>query len=245
METIEKPYQHALDPQKWLVGRDVEHLKSTLSKDGVVCIDDFIPEHSIKELASEVDSLVANYGRNVNVHIESTGNTPRKYRSVSRDDVFAHAPLISRMYLDESLLSFIRMLADDTVIPCPYEPEQIVVNKMSSVGDTHGWHWDDYSYSLVIVLEAPCPANGAQVEFVDGTSWDKKSPKVSHYLSTRQTQSLKLSRGSIYILLGKRVMHRVSPLLSDDTRKIICFSYATEEERNLKVDHGSMENIYG
>ncbi|MEW5545726.1 HalD/BesD family halogenase [Pseudomonas soli] len=231
--------------EQLLSGRDIDFLKYTLATEGVVCLDGFLPEDFREELASEADALLATHGRRVNVLVQSTGNTPRKYVSVGRDDVFTHAPRIAGFYSDENLLRFLRLLANNSVIACPYEPEQIVVNRMDEVGDTHGWHWDDYTYSLVLVLEAPQAHSGAQVEYVDGTQWDKKSAKVEHYLNTLAVNSLKLQSGSAYVLLGKRVMHRVSPLMTKDLRKIICFSYAVEEERFTEIDHGSMENIYG
>lgn len=228
-----------------LADYDTDSLGSQLSQHGVVHLSGFLSELLIQELAEEASELLNSHGRRVDVRVQSTGNTPRKYVSVSRNNVFEHAPLISRLYSNPELIQFLAKLTRGAVITCPYEPEQIVVNKMDEDGDTHGWHWDDYSYSLVLVLEAPERQNGAQVEYVDGTSWNKTSAQVQHYLDTMTVQSLDLAPGSAYVLLGKRVMHRVSPLKGTDTRKIICFSYATEEEQFIAVEHGSMEDIYG
>ncbi|WP_177414009.1 HalD/BesD family halogenase [Pseudomonas tructae] len=244
METTNHQVSGVIAWEQLLSGRNMDVLQHTLATEGVVCLDGFLPEDVRQRLALEADGLLDTYGRRVNVLVESTGNTPRKYVSVGRNDVFEHAPLIAGFYSDDNLLRFLELLANNSVIACPYEPEQIVVNRMNEVGDTHGWHWDDYTYSLVLVLEAPQAHNGAQVEYVDGTHWDKKSAKVEHYLNTLTVNRLQLAPGFAYVLLGKRVMHRVSPLMSSDLRKIICFSYAVEEERFLEVDHGSMENIY-
>lgn len=231
--------------QAHLTGYETESLGRTLCEGGVVQLDGFLPAIVKDGITQEADELLRECGKRVNVLVKSTGNTPRKYVSVSRNDVFKNAPLIAQLYADPELMRFLAKLTSSEVIPSPYEPEQIVVNQMNEVGDTHGWHWDDYSYSVVFVLAAPSRQNGAQVEYVDGTSWDKDSAQVQHYLNTMPIHSLELKAGSAYVLLGKRVMHRVSPLLRDDTRKIICFSYAAEEERFASVDHGSMEDIYG
>lgn len=220
-------------------------LGEQLQQTGVVKLEDFLPSTAHNVLAEEVDQLLLAQGKRVDALIPSTGNTPRKYVSVHRDRVFEHAPAIAGLYGDAALLRFLAALTQSEVIACPYEPEQIVVNRMSEVGDTHGWHWDDYSYSLVYVLEAPDRDSGARVEYVDGTSWSKESAQVQHVLDTKPVLSLDLEPGSAYVLLGKRVMHRVSPLLRPTSRKIICFSYATEEERHLEIDHGSMNDIYG
>ncbi|KVG73043.1 hypothetical protein [Burkholderia ubonensis] len=224
---------------------DISSLGDVLRSHGVVQLPGFLPTALGQAMTGEANELLRLYGRRVNVNVKSTGNTPRKYVSVSRNDVFAHAPLISQFYSVPELTQFLTALTGSDVITAPYEPEQIVVNQMNEVGDTHGWHWDDYSYSLVLMLEAPTRKSGGQVEFVDGTSWDKKSAKVQHYLDTMTVQSLDLVAGSAYLLLGKRVMHRVSPLEVEDMRKIICFTFAKEEERLVAMDHGSMEAIYG
>lgn len=231
--------------KKCLASYDVDLLGTMLKKQGVVRLSGFLPADLKQDVTGEVDRLLEFHGRRVNVSVKSTGNTPRKYVSVSRTAVFEHASLISKLYSCLELNGFLERLTEGKVVECPYESEQVVVNHMSHVGDTHGWHWDDYSYSLVLVLEVPKQQSGGRVEYVNGTAWDKSSDLVQCYLETMELQSLELESGSAYLLLGKSVMHRVSPLLLPDTRKIICFTYATEEERFALIDHGSMENIYG
>lgn len=224
---------------------DTDSLAQALGEGGVVQLHDFLPSALLRELSQQANGILDACGKRIDVRVRSTGNTPRKYLSVGRNDVFEHSSLIKRLYFDPRLIRFFAKLMRSEIIVAPYEPEQVVVNRMSQRGDTHGWHWDDYTYSVVLVLAAPHRKNGAQVECVDGTSWDKNAAQVEHYLRKLPVRSLDLQPGSAYVLLGKRVMHRVSPMLKADTRKIICFTYATEAERFLSVDHGSMQDIYG
>jgi len=224
---------------------DVSSLGRSLREQGVVHLPDFLQVPLRNGLEQEVDNLLAAHGKRIDVCVRSTGNTPRKYVSVARNAVVENSSLIPQLYNDPTLMQFITALADADVISAPYEPEQIVVNLMNQEGDTHGWHWDDYTYSVVLVLAAPSRSSGAQVEYIDGTSWNKETAQVEHYLQTKTVCTLNLIAGSAYVLLGKRVMHRVSPMLGVDTRKIICFTYAASEERHLSLDHGSMQDIYG
>lgn len=223
---------------------DSDSLGRILNEDGVVRLPAFLPPKLLHDLDQQADKLLNDCGRRIDVRVRSTGNTPRKYVSVRRDDVFTHSHLMQQLYFEPTLIRFIAKLTRSDVIVAPYEPEQVVVNRMNQEGDTHGWHWDDYSYSLVMVLAAPQKANGAQVEYVDGTHWCKDAPEVEKHLR-KPARSLDLERGSAYVLLGKRVMHRVSPMLRSDTRKIICFTYATKAERSTCIDHASMQDIYG
>jgi hypothetical protein len=224
---------------------DLPSLARALQKHGVVQLPHFLPKPLHRALEQQVDGLLDAHGKRVDVRVRSTGNTPRRYVSVSRRAVFEHSSLIPQLYFDPVLIQFFGALAGTEVIPAPYEPEQIVVNLMNQEGDTHGWHWDDYTYSVVLVLAAPDRLNGARVECVDGTSWNKASAQIEHYLRAKAVCSLDLTAGAAYMLLGKRVMHRVSPMLRADTRKIICFTYATDAERHLVLNHGSMQDIYG
>lgn len=224
---------------------DADALGRSLKRDGVVQLGGALPPALLRGLNQQADDLLTTHGRRIDVRVRSTGNTPRKYISVGRNEVFEHASLIRQLYVSPELMGFFGRVMGHKLIVAPYEPEQVVVNRMDQVGDTHGWHWDDYSYSVVLVLATPHPENGAQVQCVDGTAWDKEAAQVEHYLRTLPVRSLDLSPGSAYVLMGQRVMHRVSPMLQADTRKIICFTYATEAERELSTDHGSMQDIYG
>jgi len=224
---------------------DTDALGRVLSDSGVVQLPDFLPSAFHHALSQQVDALLDSRGKRIDVRVRSTGNTPRKYISVRRNDVFEHAGLIKQLYFDPAFIRFFSRLMQHELVVAPYEPEQVVVNRMDQKGDTHGWHWDDYSYSIVLVLTAPLRTNGAQLECVDGTAWDKDAAQVEHYLQTMPVRSLDLPAGSAYVLQGKRVMHRVSPMLRPDVRKIICFTYATEAEKSLSIDHGSMQDIYG
>jgi len=192
---------------------DITEFGDRLNKDGIAYFPNFINSTLLKKLIKEADELLAAHGRRVDVLIPSTDNTPRKYVTVSRESVVKYAPTISDLYKSRSLVSFLSDLTQSVIVTCPYKPEQIVVNKMDEIDDTHGWHWDDYAYSLVLVLDAPSSNSGAQVEYIDGTSWDKSTAKVNEYLSNNSARSLQVSTGSAYLLLGKRVMHRVSPML--------------------------------
>jgi hypothetical protein len=223
---------------------DVDLLGQQLSEHGAVELPRFLaPLHRASEKVA--DAALYAHGRSLDARVASTGHTPRRYRSVGRDAVFAHAGLLAQIYLHPVLLSFLSRLTGGEVSVLPYLPEQIVVNQMCDVGETHGWHWDDYSYSLVWVLHAPHPESGGHVEYIDGTTWDKQAPQVEQYLQTRPVKRLQVESGSAYLLLGRRAMHRVAPLVQPDTRKIVCFSYAHADERFAEMDHGSMTDLYG
>lgn len=221
---------------------DEDNLGKTLNQKGVTLLSHLLNERALKSLSEEADRLLSK-ALSIRTNVASTGNTPRNYRSVGSADVLANGGPISELYMSPILPKFLSRLTRQRAVTCPYEPERIVVNQMMSPEETHGWHWDDYTYSVVLCLEAPRPDNGGQVEYLDGTEWDKQNPQVDKYLAERTPQSLTLESGDAYVLLGRRVMHRVTPLKTRDNRKIICYTYALDSESG-SIEHGSMEDIY-
>ena len=69
----------------------------------------------------------------------------------------------------------------------PFEPEEFVATRMQFAGDTHGRHWDDYAFALVMVLHAP--KWGGAVETIADTVWNKRDPQVDAYVRDRTAAS--------------------------------------------------------
>jgi hypothetical protein len=76
----------------------------------------------------------------------------------------------------------------------PYEPEQFVITALDQDGDTHGWHWDDYSFALVWIIDCPPVAYGGFVQCVPHTEWDKNDPRLHKWLSRARSTLLNSSR---------------------------------------------------
>jgi hypothetical protein len=225
--------------------RELSLRRRVFSESGFCTIPELVPEELWRSIAAESARCVARAGRRRDLRIKATGDSPRIYRSVDRDDVFAHASITAALYRAPAFLAALGALAGEPdLIPAPYEPEEIVINCMERRGDEHGWHWDDYRYSLVWVHKAPRRGNGGEVQFVRDTHWDKDDPQVERYLRTRTIETPHIEEGDAYLLRGDRLMHRVSPLLEDDTRIITCFTYAGRDELERAVTHETLEELY-
>jgi hypothetical protein len=220
-------------------------LRSEFRGAGFCVIERFVPDALGEHVAEDVSECLERAGHCRDLRIKATGGTPRRYRSVDRDDVFAYGPTIAALYRSNSFLRVLAEIAGEPEIICaPYEPEEIVINCMERAGDEHGWHWDDYRYSLVWVHKAPRRGNGGEVQLVHDTRWDKDDPQVEHYLRTRKIETRYIEEGAAYLLRGDIIMHRVSPLIEDDTRIITCFTYAGPDELKRTISHETMEELY-
>lgn len=220
-------------------------LRKEFCERGFCTIAHLVPELLRSRIAMEVGRCLDLAGRRRDLRIGATGDSPRIYRSVDRDDVVTHAVTLAALYRSPALLRELGVLTGERdLIPAPYEPEEIVINAMERQGDEHGWHWDDYRYSLVWVHRAPRRGNGGEVQFVRDTRWDKRNPQIEHYLRTRTVETHYIEEGAAYLLRGDLLMHRVAPLLEKDVRIITCFTYAGRDELERAVSHETMEELY-
>jgi hypothetical protein len=237
---------HELDLNTHLasIEKKVESWSKEFKDLGFVRMDGFIPEMLRYVLELEILQCLSEAGKRRDVQVKSTGNSPRKYMGCSRDDIFSTTRILPAFYEDAALYKTLNRITGDDVIKVPFEPEEIVINSMQLPEDEHGWHWDDYRYSLLFIVRAPREGNGGLVEFVPDTSWDKNDPKIEAYLEKGPIYREYVPQGSFYLINGAANMHRVSPLKEADLRLITCFSYAGADEQNREVSHESMEEIY-
>ncbi|GAB3157530.1 hypothetical protein GCM10027290_58730 [Micromonospora sonneratiae] len=205
----------------------------------------FLAPPSVKEaVAAEVQAVIDAAGVRRDLEIAQTDNSPRRMRNVGQADIFEFSKIIPQVYAAEPLLQAISAVAGESVHPCPWEPEQYIITCLEKDGDTHGWHWDDYTFALVWVVEAPPVSDGGFVQCVPGTSWNKDHPDVNRQLVNRPIYSLELFPGDIYLMKTNTTMHRVYPVKSG-RRKIINMSYASTSDLSLTVDHRTMSYFRG
>ena len=210
-----------------------------------VKLPSFAPPVIETGIKGEVAYMLDRHATRRDVSIKATGNTPRYMYSVSQSAIAEHGQLIPSFYCSTHLLSFLSKIAGEKVVLSPYDGDKFVITKMTSRGDTHGWHWDDYSYSLVWIMESPPSHIGAATEFITDTVWDKSNDKnVEQYISNRKVESRYHKTGDVYFLKANTTMHRVSPLKEDATRIILNMGWANEQDLTKDITHETMEEIY-
>lgn len=117
---------------------------------------------------------------------------------------------------------------------------------MTQAGDSHGWHWDDYTYSMVWVVDAPAdPADGGGLEFVPNTTWDKDQPRIDWHLSNNEILSGPVAPGMAYLLRADTALHRVAPLRREGlVRTVLVYTYGSLDDLTREVTHETMEDVY-
>ena len=205
----------------------------------------FLAPPSVKEaIAAEVPSLVRSAGVRRDLDIAETDYSPRRMRNVGQSDIEALSTIIPQVYLAEPVLRVMSAVSSEPVHPCPWEPERYVITHLEKDGDTHGWHWDDYTFALVWVVDVPPSEDGGFVQCVPGTGWSKNRPEVNRQMLSRPIYSLELFPGDLYLMKTNTTMHRVYPVRHGH-RTIINMSYASTADLSVKVNHNTMTYFRG
>jgi hypothetical protein len=204
----------------------------------------FIVSDRLKAVvAREVLGLVEGSGIRRDLRFEATGNTPRRMRNVRRAEIAESSILIPVIYRSVALNALLTEIVDEPVLPCPYEPEQYVVTRLERTGDTHGWHWDDYSFALVWVIECPPADFGGFVQCVPGTTWDKQAPAINRALLSGPTYSFELHPGDLYLMRTNTTLHRVYPITTG-VRTIINMGFASAGDLDRRISHETMDDLW-
>jgi hypothetical protein len=222
-------------------------LAQTFKEHHVAIIDDLLPADLFERMRQDAQRLLRTEARRRELTIRESGNTPRAYTSVGRDAIAADAGVIPAIFQNDAVRDFLSEIAGERLERVPYQPEEYIVNSQSLPGDTHGWHWDDYSYAFIWVLEAPDPLLGGRVEFVPRVEWEKGDTEtyLRNVLSKRQTRTAYIQAGQCYLMKTDTTLHRVTPLTGETTRSVAIFTFASPADMlSTKITHTSMEEIY-
>ncbi|MFP7486347.1 hypothetical protein SFC65_19475 [Priestia filamentosa] len=225
----------------------IERKISEFKEDSFVILNDLFPQSLKDSFVYETKFLISNHHNRRDLSIKVTENSPRKFYNVNRDTIKKYGDFIPSFFNSDVVLNLLTKINnDETVHRIPYQPEEYIINSQQSVGDTHGWHWDDYTFAFIWVIDAPKEDEGALLEYIPNTTWDKSDYQncISKVLDSHEVKSRYLPEGTCYLMKAGTTLHRITPLLKDSTRTVIVFSYASGEDLKKEITHETMEEIY-
>ncbi len=158
----------------------------------VVVLSDLCPPELLEPLRAEACDIIDRHGTTHRLSFAITDNTPRNMTTVGQPIIKDEGPLIDAFYFAPELL---RLSSASSASLCTRAPTRASTTSSAawpSSGDTHGWHWDDYTYGIILVLEAPDYRDGGFVQAVAATSWDKREPRRVRGAAQRVVRSYAL-----------------------------------------------------
>ncbi|GGO93674.1 ATP-grasp domain-containing protein [Wenjunlia tyrosinilytica] len=220
-------------------------LREGFKREHVVPLRGFCPPALLEELRAEAFGIMDEHGVSRNLTFKVTDNTPRQMTTVGQPVIVEHGPLIHATYFAPAVKDLLTRVVGEEVFTCPYAGEHYVISRLGRTGDTHGWHWDDYTYGFVLILEAPHHREGGFVQAVPHTSWDKENPDVHGALIKSQVRSYAFQPGDAYVIKTDTTMHRVYPIRGEGRRTIVNMTWVNADDLERPMTHETNDILFG
>ncbi|TAM59203.1 hypothetical protein EPN52_08955 [bacterium] len=227
-----------------LTSSKMEELRAQFRAESWVLLGRLLPEAWEQRVRREAWDVLERRGVQRDISVPETGHSPRRLRNVRQREIAAETEILPRLYYAGALRTLVAEIAGSPAELCPFAPERFVLASMSRVGDTHGWHWDDYAYALVYLIDAPPVGAGAEVEYLPGVAWEKQQPCVQEHLAAGRVRKRRVESGEAYLLRGDTTLHRVAPLERDATRVVCAMAYAHPDDLTRAITHETTEAFY-
>ncbi|MET3135073.1 hypothetical protein AAKU55_005376 [Oxalobacteraceae bacterium GrIS 1.11] len=242
-EMVDSAFKRHL--REYFSGDVLVTLREQFSREHCVPLRGFCPPDLFQALKDETLGIMDRHGVARNFNLEITDNTPRHMRTVGQPTILEHGPLIHSTYFSSVVKDVLSEVVGEEMFTCPYAGEHYVISQLRKSGDTHGWHWDDYAYGFVLILEAPDYREGGFVQGVPHTSWNKQNPDVHGALLSSTVHSYALKPGDAYLIKTDTTMHRVYPIRSDARRTIINTTWANAQDLRIPKTHETNDILFG
>lgn len=219
-------------------GLSRKDLANAFQRDGFVKMPNLVPKQIKQTVHEEVYRLLEHAERR-DITLATTDHTPRKLNIVHSDMVMTHSQYLLDLAENKVLLEFLGEIAGEPLFTDIKSDERFVITKQTQVGDTHGWHWGDYAFALIWLVEVPPLAHGGMLQCVPHTRWDKTNPRINHYLVNNPIHTYAFEKGDVYLLRADTTLHRTVPLSQDATRIMLNMSWGAASDigkSSLDVD---------
>ncbi|MCP9621179.1 hypothetical protein FOH10_27505 [Nocardia otitidiscaviarum] len=230
--TLEAARRHLLgvDPDALL------HSRNRLAETGIARLGFLLPHRVKRALAAEALALVEHHRQwGEQLPIESA--PPSHGIDIPPRTIDAHAVLIPQLYDCDALRHNLSVVAAETVLPRPDPPRYAIVRRHHDAPCQ--WHWDDYSFAFVLVVECPPLAEGGFVQTVAHTRRSHYREDIHRTLTRNPIRSWELQPGDLYFMRTASTLHRVYPF-EHGHRTIVSMSFAArgdpERERTARAN---------
>jgi len=223
---------------------DYISLRRELIKNGLIDITKLFSIDTVNLLSEEMNFLLEGHSRRNDFFSSHTEMTPRNMNTVGEKLIKKYGKHINNFYFSKETKYIISCVAGEIVSDLPWTGERYVVNALLKQNDTHGWHWDDYSYALVFIPESPQEQNGGLLECVPHTYWNKSNPNINKIVSEQVVGTYYFRPGSFYLMKSDTTLHRVTPILNGERRLSLAMSYCNESDLAKNIDHNTVTDLY-
>jgi len=215
---------------QWPAPDTLALLRNRFRRDGFVELRELINDRIRDLIRGEVLELLDGNSERRDLYLQTTGGTPRHMSVVRSETIAKTNGFITGLYRSERLRSVLGAIAGEPLHGCPSEDEEFLITRQERKGDTHGWHWGDFSFALIWIVETPPIDVGGMLQCVPHTAWDKQDPRIHQYLCDNNIATYGFTTGDLYFLRTDTTLHRTVPLSQDAVRIILNMTWAAAKD---------------
>ena len=233
--------------------------RNQLDHDGVLTLPDFLRQNAIDALVSEAESqkhlaFYTSASHNVyltkpdmkleNSHIFNRQITSSK-GCITNDQI----PISSGLHMVYNAPIFrdfaCAVLGEDKLYEYA-DPLSSVNVHFAEAGKELGWHFDNSSFAITLLLQAP--EDGGAFEYVrdlrDADKGELNFNGVKAVLDgDTPAQHLTMTPGTLVMFRGRNSMHRVTPTIGNICRILVVFAYNAEPD--IALSEAARMTFYG
>ena len=233
--------------------------RDRLNQAGVVTIPGFLQPRAIADLVAEAEAAAADAfftssTHNVYLTPPDPSRAPehvfnRQITSskgcITTDQVPAESGL-HVIYDSAAFRAFIAEIVGETALHAYADPLSSINVHYAAAGQELGWHFDNSSFAVTLLLQAP--EGGGAFQYVrdlrDAETGDLNFTGVAAVLDNdRAPDILEVAPGTLVLFRGRNSMHRVTPTIGGRTRILVVLAYNTEP--GVALSEAARMTFYG
>ncbi|HIG67057.1 MAG TPA: 2OG-Fe(II) oxygenase [Porticoccaceae bacterium] len=236
-----------------------ERCRATLAASGALVIDNFLTASAIASIKDEGhnNQHLAYYTDTThNIYLKPSdpqypADHPRN-REVNSSkgcittDQIPLGSALCRLYDTAEFRDFLCAVLEEPALYEYADPMSSINLHYASEGQELGWHFDNSSFAITLLIEKP--DGGGGFEYVKDVR-DADSGEMNYSIAEQvlngevETQSLSIEPGALVLFRGRDSMHRVTPTVGDVTRMLVVLAYNTEP--NIALSESARMTFFG
>lgn len=222
----------------------IESCRKKIDENGVLTLPKFLNEQVIKHLveegsAAQHKAFYSNSTHNVyltknNLDYDDEHIFNRQVVSskgcITDDQVPKNSPL-KTLYQSNIFRDFLATVLNEQKLYEYADPMSSINVHYASEGQELGWHFDNSSFAITLLLQAP--EAGGSFEYIkdlrDSEAGEMNFEGVESLLDgIKKPETLKVEPGTLVLFRGKNSIHRVTPTRGNKTRMLVVLAYNTK-----------------
>ena len=222
----------------------IKSCRTKINENGVLTLPNFLNEQIIKHLVEEGSAAQHKaFYSNSTHNVYLTKNNPDygdehvfnrqvvSSKGCITDDQIPETSPLKTLYNSEIFRDFLASVLGEQKL-YEYADGMSSINvHYASEGEELGWHFDNSSFAITLLLQAP--EDGGSFEYIkdlrDSETEDMNFEGVESLLNgIKKPQTLKVEPGTLVLFRGKNSIHRVTPTRGNKTRMLVVLAYNTK-----------------